>query len=338
MATKWPDFGKKLDQTRRRARLTQQEMADQVGEALRITVNQQTVSYWCRGETIPRNRDTFLAICQVLHAAGALSTVAAANHLLKTAEQGALHDEEIRVWLPDLSGKGEAAAATQGQELADKGEETMTETSAEAWAQRLIERVGQAMRPFEQPETQQAAGVIILATLLLAGAWRAPDQWRHRWSEAALLIAAQWISDLLLIWPPSRAERVQSGRERRWRRLYRLSGAAAGVMTAVGVLFFASAFVQVIFGRVQLRWLSFLVLGAGAVFAYAGGLKVQAGASQVQEQAFYRRASAQITILIFIAQALLPVFFVIASPQLTTGYLAVITVAVTLLWSLLRRR
>ena len=109
-------------------------------------------------------------------------------------------------------------------------------------------------------------------------------------------------------------------------------------MVAVGTLFFAGAFYQVIFGATLARWLSFLVLGAGVVFAYAGGLKVQAGASQVDDQAFYRRASAQITVFIFIAQALLPWILGAASAYTATGYLVVIAVALVLLWSLLRRR
>jgi hypothetical protein len=266
-----------------------------------------------------------------LHQAGALDSVAAANRLLKAADEGALHDEEIAHWLPELANKAGGGA------IAEERRETEAGVPVEDWAQRFVEAVGQVIRPFEQAETRQATGVIILATLLLAAAWQPQDRWSGRWLEAALLILAQWISDLLLVWPPSGAEGETSGGERRWRKLFRLSGAAAGVMVAVGVLFFTGAFVQVIFGHPTARWLSFLILGAGVAFAYAGGLKVQAGAIHVQDQAFYRRASTQVTLFVLLAQALLPVFFVLAAPQIATGYLVVISAALALLWGLLRR-
>lgn len=338
MAKKWPDFGRELELARRRAQLTQQELADQVGEALKITINQQTVSYWCRGETLPRGRDIFLALCRVLHEAGALPSAEAANQLLKAADQGALHDEEIMVWLPDIAGQQERAVGGQATPAGiNQPQYTEPEPQIEAWAQRLIEGVEQILRPFERIETQQATGVIILATLLLAAAWRPSVQWQNRLLEAALLIPTQWASNVLLAWPRSRAEHGPRDSEWRWRKLYRLSGTAAGVMVAVGVLFFASAFVQVIIGHPPARWFSFVILGAGVTFAYAGGLRVQAGAGQVKDQAYYRRASAQLTLFIFLAQALLPIFLVLAAPQIATGYLVVISVALVLLWSLLRR-
>ncbi|MBX7235320.1 MAG: helix-turn-helix domain-containing protein [Caldilineales bacterium] len=339
MTKKWPDFAKELEQARGSAHLTQQELADRVGEALKISINQQTVSYWCRGETLPRGRDIFLALCRVLHDAGALPSAAAANRLLRAAEQGALHDDEIGLWLPDLA--AERGSETQGQsDRPDHGQKSRgaPDSPDEAWAGRLIASVEHFLQPFARLETRQATGVIIVSTLLLAAAWRFPAQWQNHPLAAALLIPAQWLTNLLLAWPPSSAEHGQSGSEWLWRKLYRLSGVAAGVMVAVGVLFFTGAFVQVIVGFSPARWLSFLVLGAGVIFAYAGGLKVQAGAIQVEDQGFYRRASAQVTLFVFLAQALLPVFFVLAAPQIATGYLVVLSVALALLWPLLRRR
>lgn len=338
MPRKWPKFSDELRAALRHAGLTQQQLADQISDALGTDPSQQVVSNWCSGKNVPGDRQTFLALCQVLHRTGGMDSLEAINRLLRSADQGALHPEEIGEWLPGLAQNREQDAkdAQSGPSHADLPAPA-DDVSLEAWAQQFIERVGQALRVFERVEVRQAAGVIILATLLLTVTWRSPAQWRQRWMEAGLLLWAQWASDLLLAWPPSRAERESAGKERRWLKLYRLSGTAAGVMVAVGGMFFASAFIQVIFGHAPARWLAFLILGAGAIFAYGGGLKVQAGASRVEEQTFYRRASSQITLFIFIAQALLPWFFVAASDFIATGYLAVIAVALVLLWPVLRR-
>ncbi len=280
----------------------------------------------------------FLALCQALHRAGGLNSLAAINQLLQCAEQGALHTGEIGEWFPSLARSDERIEHKTPAFDDNDPLETVADAPIEAWAQHFIARVSNAVQIFERAEARQAAGVIILATLLLASTWRSPGLWRNHWLDAAVLVLAQWACNLLLAWPPSGAEGDATGSNWRWLKLYRLSGTSAGVMVTIGLLFFGSAFHQVVFGAAPAGWLSFVLTGGGVIFAYAGGLKVQAGASQVEDQNFYRRASSQVTLFILIAQALLPWFFVAASEYIATGYLAVMAIALILLWPLLRWR
>ncbi|MCZ7572711.1 MAG: helix-turn-helix domain-containing protein [Ardenticatenaceae bacterium] len=359
-------FSQLLDRARRQSRLSQQELADRVADVTGTTVSQQRISQWCTGETRPRERTDSLALCRALYRAGGLRSLAEVNELLRAADEGALHQEELAGWLPELldppgggreteykddevTGVGcepEAEKATLQQPGAGSSgpgglaAPTKDSQDPKQWYTRVVEQVAHLLDAFKSPERHGMVGAIAVSTLLLGTAWQSPASLGGHPAQVILLAGSLWASTLLLALPPSPAERAVSGRPLWRRKLYRLSGAACAVFILAGLLLWAEALAHLLMSTPLPREVTFLLTALGAIFAYAGAAHVQQSFSQdPADQRFYTQAAAQVSAMMIVAQGMLVGFLAVTHLFWSnTVFLLVLVPAGWMLLRSLRRR
>ncbi len=172
------------------------------------------------------------------------------------------------------------------------------------WFGRLVGWGAQLQPWVAQPDVAGAIGALIMVTLLVGTVWQRLDSLSPPvalWLPALTL----WLCTAILTLPPSQMEKEAERRERRWLRLYRLSGSTCGVMVLAGGLLWSDGLYRLLLGAAPPPALLYLVLAGSAAFAYASGLSVQHSlAISPTLQHFYRKTALQVTLMMLVGQAL----------------------------------
>lgn len=341
-------FGELLTAARRQSGLTQQELADRVGDAAGVTLTQQHISNWSRGRHLPADRHLLMALCQGLFRSHGLKDLDEINALLLAADEGALQRVELTVWLPELLNGAEEAehhrppsSQPQADEEGPAGRQPAVDHAAgreatearrarlgagggtrggrridtgnphepRPWYTRVVESVALLQELLTPPEHHGMVAAIALSTVLVASAWQSPATPGSDLARIILFAGSLWASTLVLTLPPSAAERGALGRAWWRRKLYRLSGVASGVFILAGLLLWIEALSQLLMATPLPPGTSFLIVLLGAIFAYAGGAQVQQSFIRGEAgESFYLSAAVQVGGMMMLAQALLAGF------------------------------
>ncbi|MDQ4076460.1 MAG: helix-turn-helix domain-containing protein [Chloroflexota bacterium] len=345
------DFGKLLKVAWRRSGLTQQELADQVGEVLGTVLTQQTVWNWINGRNLPGTRITLLALCQVLYRTGGISTLEEIDALFLAAEQGALHPSEREQWLPEVSAllsdenqrerpasqeerdqgqldsdpsavdsdnsaEGVNTVEPEEEDVPGRGPEPGNPPESEPvpWYSQVVDGVGSTQSLLASPERQGMIGAVAFSAFLIGSTWRSPANSHNHLLWFVLLGIVLWGSTAALALPPT-AEESNEGSSWQRHKLYRLSGTACGVFILGSALLWVEALWQLLVGAPLPRGLVFLIATLGAAFAYAAGAHVyRSFMNGPAEHRFYTRASAQVSGMMLLGQAALLAFIYFTRP------------------------
>jgi transcriptional regulator with XRE-family HTH domain len=96
------EFGRLINAARQRAHLTQERLAELIGEQLGVEVRQQNVQQWSSGQYLPLDRATLLSLLSVLYMREGFTSYSEIEAILRAADNGALHDDELVRYFPGL--------------------------------------------------------------------------------------------------------------------------------------------------------------------------------------------------------------------------------------------
>ena len=311
---RWKTFGRLLEEARRRARLTQEQLAELLSEETGAEISQQSVNQWCRGQYRPGDRRTFVVLCRVLYDTGGLASLREVNSLLREAHHGALHIEELEEWfrgvaemtmqpghqgqegepneLPQMRMPGTQAetvvgnGASAGQpevgenETVSRGSgsgagRASTRSSEGEWFHAVVAPVWGIRQVVRTPERYGGLGVVMLVTGLIGEGWHLLAHHLYPLGAGWWWLASIWGGSLLLAWPPSLEELKPSPTPLWVRRVFRLCGTLCGVTTLVWLLVWVDALSHILWGVHISRGVTYGLSAWGALVAYAGGLSLQ---------------------------------------------------------------
>ncbi len=177
------------------------------------------------------------------------------------------------------------------------------------WYRRVVEALATFQDAWDEPDRYGTVGSVVVVAWLIATLWQQPDKWL-RPEMGLLLTAGLWASTLGLTLVPSLIERGVTEYPVRWLKLYRLSGAACGVLVFVGTLWWGEGLWYVLFGSALPAWLLYGLALAGGAFAYAAGLDIQywfyhRRNEEEGREPFYKRMATEVSAMVLIAQGLL---------------------------------
>ena len=342
---RWKTFGWLLEEARRRARLTQEQLAELLSEETGAEISQQSVNQWCRGQYRPGDRRTFVVLCRVLYDTGGLTSLREVNLLLREAHHGALHVEELEEWFPGvaemtmqpghhgqvdepnepLRGSGANSGGAGGEEgervsggSGNGAGGASTRSNEREWFHTVVAPVLGLRQAVGTPERYGGLGVVMLVTGLISERWHLLAHHLYPAGAGWWWLASVWGGSLLLAWPPSLEELKPSVTPLWVRRVLRLCGTLCGVAMLVWLLIWVDALSHIMWGAHLSRGVTYGLSALGALLAYAGGLSVQQTFQQQppERQPVLKRTMAEIIIVMSVFQALAGWYLLVLHPHL----------------------